>query len=667
MPAPDSVTPPLLRGYRLERLLAQGPHADVWLGHDEADARQTPLALRLVRPEALADDAAARRFETEARLAARLLHPHVLPLLDSGRTAEGRPWTATALQSRGDLASRSIGHDPRRIAMLLDALLDALATAHRQGLVHGGIKPGNVLLDHRGLPLLTDFGLALRRGVGTRVDAMALERLAWMAPEQIADAEVDAHADLYAVGLLAHALLSGEPAWHAENALEMARLQTEAALPRLAPGLRAWQDWLDRATAKQPAKRWRDADAMRAGLDKVVQRLDAGDDGFGLAGARRWRKPLLIGSATVVLLGGLGLWWWSRPDAGPGGRFFRVAAEDAGNAPLGSTHAAQPVASDPGADMLRPPPADASPFDLQLRGFEQTLRAGQLDAPANRNALASLHALRTLAATDARLPALARRLADAFGQRAVAAIQRGEQTAAERDLQQRNRALAEAGLPPAPPSGALAERLRSAVEVRVQAAAGAYDRATALQWAGFGGALGDNAWHATLKRHAAAIPIPGEALPGDRLGAVLVRADGRDFAITPRAISRNEYARFADATSRAPSLCRERASLLRLLAPRDWKNPGFAQQAGDPVVCVSVDDAEAYARWFGQQTGVRYRLPTTADLRAATSALRGNGGEWLADCAGTGCTRHAVAGKATPARDAARGWEDIGFRLVRDP
>jgi hypothetical protein len=619
----------------------------------------------VVRAEAVTE-ASARRFETEARLAARLQHPHVLPLLDSGRSADDRPWSATALQPRGDLASRSIGHDPRRIAMLLDALLDALAAAHRQGLVHGGIKPGNVLLDHRGLPLLTDFGLALRRGMGQRVDELAIERLAWMAPEQIADTDIDARADLYAVGLLAHTLLSGEPAWHADSALAMARLQADAPLPRLAPGLRAWQDWLDRATAKSSAKRWRDADAMREGLDKIVQRIDAGEDGIEFRPSRRWLKPLLLGSVVVVVSSAIGWWWLARPATSPGAQFFRVQADDAGSAPLGSV--APPVPnSDPTAQMLQPPPADASPLDAALRGFEQALRAGQLDAPATRNALSSLTTLRSLAATDPRLPALARRLAEAFGARAVAAINRADTAAANRDLEQRNRALAAAGLPPAPPAGALAGRLRAAVETQFDTAANHFDRGKAQNWAGFASVIGDATWQATLKRKAAVIPVPGEAMPGDRLGAVFIDADDRAFAITPRAVSVQDYRRFAEATGRAPSLCRERASLLRLLAPRDWKNPGFAQKPGDPVVCVSVDDAQAYARWISQQTGAQYRLPSAADLRAAAGDLRGNGGEWLADCAGANCARHAVAGKAVPAREAGRGWEDIGFRLVRDP
>lgn len=666
MDRPTLVTPPRIRGYRLDRLLAHGPHADVWLGHDEDHADDAPLALRVVRPDAVPDEAAARRFETEARLAARVVHPNVLPLLDSGRSAEDRPWTATALQPRGDLGTRSIGHDPRRIAMLLDAVLDALAAAHRQGLVHGGIKPGNVLLDHRGLPLLTDFGLALRRGPGMRADGPAIERLAWMAPEQIADAEIDARADLYAVGLLAHTLLSGEPAWHATTAAAMARLQAESALPRLTPGLRDWQGWLDRATAKAPERRWRDAEAMRAGLARVVRRLDAGEDAIGLGRSRRWLKPLLAGSAAPVLLGAVALWWFARPATTPGDRYFRVAPGDAGLSPIGSP-AAPVVGADPSAAMLQPLPSDTAPVEAALRGFEQALRVGQLDAPAGRNALSNLTTLRTLAASDARLPALARRLAEAFGARAAAAIGSADRAAALRDLESRNRALAAVGLPPAPPAGALATRLQAAVEQQLAAAAAEFDRKRAQDWATFAVSLGNPAWQATLQRRAASIPVPGEPLPGDRLGAVFVRADGRDFGITPRAVSVADYTRFANAIQRAPSLCRERASLLRLFAPRDWKNPGFAQTSDDPVVCVSVGDALAYARWISQQTGVQYRLPNATDLRAAAGVLRGSGGEWLSDCAGAGCVRHAVAGKATPARDAGRGWEDIGFRLVRDP
>nr|WP_217497707.1 SUMF1/EgtB/PvdO family nonheme iron enzyme [Lysobacter enzymogenes] len=142
-------------------------------------------------------------------------------------------------------------------------------------------------------------------------------------------------------------------------------------------------------------------------------------------------------------------------------------------------------------------------------------------------------------------------------------------------------------------------------------------------------------------------------------------------SFNPRPVSRGEFARFASANQRSPALCRERASLLRVLAPKDWKAPGFDQTESEPVVCVSITDAEAYAQWYSQQTGRRYRLPTAEEAQR----MPVNGGRslsmWSADC-GRNCQQRQVGGnswrsaQAQRPLSAGRGYDDVGFRLVRE-
>ena len=156
-------------------------------------------------------------------------------------------------------------------------------------------------------------------------------------------------------------------------------------------------------------------------------------------------------------------------------------------------------------------------------------------------------------------------------------------------------------------------------------------------------------------------------------GMRLARIGDKVIAAGQADVSRDDYARFVHATGRQASLCRERTSLLRILAPRSWQSPGFEQSAQHPVVCVSWNDADAYARWLSQRSGRHYRLPTLAEARE----LPGTGGakpvaEWLGDC-GEGCRERLSTGRswrganATRPMDPARGYDDIGFRLVRDP
>ena len=110
--------------------------------------------------------------------------------------------------------------------------------------------------------------------------------------------------------------------------------------------------------------------------------------------------------------------------------------------------------------------------------------------------------------------------------------------------------------------------------------------------------------------------------------------------------------------------------MLRIVKPRDWQSPGFEQSAGDPVVCVSYADAAAYAQWMQKQTGERYRLPRGGEITGS-----GGGGkrvsQWLDACSG-GCNKRVAAGNSwrgggeTRPLDADRGYDDVGFRLVRD-
>src|SRR3546814_18172861 len=112
----------------------------------------------------------------------------------------------------------------------------------------------------------------------------------------------------------------------------------------------------------------------------------------------------------------------------------------------------------------------------------------------------------------------------------------------------------------------------------------------------------------------------------------LVRVDGDMVAAARNEVNRAEYARFAAATGRAAALCRERLSPLRIVKPISWREPGFQQSPGQPVVCVSWSDADAYARWMSQRTGHRSRLPSTAEARALP--VRGGGrpgSEWRRD------------------------------------
>jgi hypothetical protein len=132
---------------------------------------------------------------------------------------------------------------------------------------------------------------------------------------------------------------------------------------------------------------------------------------------------------------------------------------------------------------------------------------------------------------------------------------------------------------------------------------------------------------------------------------------------TLRTLTRAEYARFVAATGRESALCRERMSLFRIVKPRTWREPGFEQSDTQPVVCISYEDAQAYAHW-ASRNGTKVRLPTSSEVGATPSQTGArNYATWLRDgsVAGTGWR-----GPKPRAIERERGYDDVAVKLVHD-
>ena len=352
------------------------------------------------------------------------------------------------------------------------------------------------------------------------------------------------------------------------------------------------------------------------------------------------------------------------------GSFFRASIANRADLPTPGATPGVAVINDPGNRMLRPLPL--SPAEPWVSAAEQQLRGRNLTAPAGGNAYDSLLTAWKTDAGHERLPTVTAALLNAFGDEAERRLRAGDDRRA-RDYMQRAEQLAtRAG----PGSGDAMERLRSrivkALDTRIDQAAKKFDHAAALRVVDSAREFGlDSATIASLSARARKIPKSGEAV--DTNGNRLARVGDRMIVAGDSDISRADYARFASATGRPAALCRERVSLLRVLKPRSWQSPGFEQSPQHPVVCVSWSDAQAYAHWLSQRSGQRYRLPTASEAHV----LPGTGGakpvaEWLSDC-DSNCRQRLSVGKswrgASGMRplDAGRGYDDVGFRLVRDP
>jgi len=252
-------------GYRIESRLGRGGMGVLYLALEAGLERR--VALKLIAPEAAADDVFARRFAEESKIAASIEHPNVVPIYAAGKEA-GIPFIAMRYVAGADLAKRLAREgrlDPEAAVELIAQIGNGLDAIHAAGLVHRDVKPANVLLAGGDGPphaYITDFGVA--RNVATESGLTQTGRfvgtLDYVSPEQISGGEIDARTDVYALGCLLFKLLTGDVPFPKDG--EAARLFAHLNDHPPAPSLyvpevsMALDDVVVRAMSKDPEDRY---------------------------------------------------------------------------------------------------------------------------------------------------------------------------------------------------------------------------------------------------------------------------------------------------------------------------------------------------------------------------------------------------------------------------
>src|SRR5919112_984742 len=264
--------------YRIERELGSGGMAIVYLADDLKHRRK--VALKVLRAE-LAATMGPERFFREIEVAARLQHPHILPLHDSGE-AQGFLYYVMPFVDGHNLRNRLArqGELPIHEAVkILVEVTDALAYAHSQRVVHRDIKPENILLSGRHA-LVTDFGVAKAVSEATgrqnlTTAGVALGTPAYMAPEQAtADPQSDHRVDIYALGVLGYELLAGRPPFTGPTSQEILAAhvtQQPQPISTHRPAIPApLEAVIMKCLAKRPADRWQTTDELLSQLEPLA-------------------------------------------------------------------------------------------------------------------------------------------------------------------------------------------------------------------------------------------------------------------------------------------------------------------------------------------------------------------------------------------------------------
>jgi WD40 repeat protein/DNA-binding SARP family transcriptional activator len=267
-----------LRGYRLLEQIGEGAFGIVYRAIQPKVHRD--VAVKAIHPHLANDPEFIRRFEAEAQFIARLEHPHVVPLNDYWREPGGAYLVMRFLRG-GNLAEAldDGAFELERAARMLDQVGGALASAHRQGVVHRDVKPSNILLDEEGNAYLADFGIATDIAVSDRTEPRAVKgSLLYLAPEQISGETITPRTDVYALGVVLYEVLVGDHPFADVPDMAIYERQLRDPLPpagrlrrNLPPSV---DDVIATATAKDPRHRFRDALSLAEAFRKSLPTAD---------------------------------------------------------------------------------------------------------------------------------------------------------------------------------------------------------------------------------------------------------------------------------------------------------------------------------------------------------------------------------------------------------
>ena len=275
---------------------------------------------------------ALERFRREAQAVASLDHPNILPIYEVSESEDGLPFFSMKFAEKGSLQENaaSLRDEPRKCVQLMAKVAHAVEYAHSRGVLHRDLKPGNILLNDRGEPLVSDFGLAkLLDGNNDLTRSLTTFGTAgFIAPEQAGDAAVDLTpaADVYSLGAVLFNVLAGRPPFLGSNPVSVIRQASETQAPKLrslAPSLdRDLETICARCLERDPKARYQSAGDLAADLERwLAGRPIVARPVSPPARIWRWsqRNPKLVGAATAGLLLGAAAVWLFR------GELFRAS------------------------------------------------------------------------------------------------------------------------------------------------------------------------------------------------------------------------------------------------------------------------------------------------------------------------------------------------------
>ena len=274
-------TPEKIGRYEIKGELGRGGFATVYRGYDPRFERE--VAIKFLPPELIHSDPQFRmRFEREAKIIAQLEHPAIVPVYDVGEE-NNQPYFVMRYMNGGSLSERIKAKQNFSIeeaVKIIEQIAPGLDEAHSKGIVHRDLKPANILFTNKGVPLISDFGIAKfsqGEASGNMTGSAIIGTPAYMAPEQASGDPIDGRADIYALGVILYEMVSGKQPYQADTPLGLAIKHITEPVPRILEANPNLPTWMEKVISTAMAKNRDDRFSTAVELVETVKAFLRGE------------------------------------------------------------------------------------------------------------------------------------------------------------------------------------------------------------------------------------------------------------------------------------------------------------------------------------------------------------------------------------------------------
>ncbi len=605
-------------GYRIIRKIGEGGMSVVYLAYQESLKRE--VALKVMRPIITDEENVVRRFEQEAEIIAKLYHPNIVNIYEVGHIDDDVLYYSMPYLQHGDLTTFTYNNDDE-LKVVMSGICEGLAFAHTQGVVHRDIKPENILFDQFGHVQIADFGIALSTGRRrfTRENRI-VGSIHYMSPEQAQSKHVDARSDIYGLGAILYEILTGDPVFEEEDDLSLMMAHVNQKIPQLPAHLSQWQAVIDKCLAKSPNHRFQKMTDLKQAVLAVQKQ------------SPKQKQSIYYVTATiltVMVLASVFVWYWMAPEP-----VIEQNVQPA-EVPINVERVVENNLSD---DAINPsteqaPEAEVvnnlSPEQVEslLKSAQRNIAEKQLTTPRENNALDQLLNLLANIPDHVQAQSLLSDVMAGYYELLYQAVQNNDldtaRTFADSVSEVRHRTILvnEDLLTQLEKNTDLERSLMiGAVVEKINRAKKTMNRQLAREYIELvdqvipGQELVDE-----LLNSISSMLKPGQILTDDmgiKTTVVTPQYNSKKgllnygLAVTQSEVTVAQYDRFVKATDRSLKRCKSELKVNMIFSQRNFTKPGFRVEQDMPVVCVTWQDANQYAIWLSQQTGLSYRLPS---------------------------------------------------------